>query len=178
MARSPGPGCGASATPCPLLCGSFVTAVLAGMAGVTWKWREAAAANDETQAINDFLIHKLLDQASTRFNPRGARLTVGELLDNASARLKLEFENRPAVEASIRRTIGSAYQSLGLYESAEPQVRETVALDSRLRGPKDRQTLSDTNLLTSVLDAAARYSEAEPLGATESGKLHRCAGPG
>ena len=48
-----------------------VMAVLGGLAGVTWKWREAAVANDETQTINDF-FSKLLDQASPRFNPRGA----------------------------------------------------------------------------------------------------------
>ena len=138
-------------------------AVLGGLAGVTWKWREAAVANDETQTINDFLVHKLLDQAAPRFNPRGASLTVGELLDRTSANLKGEFENRPAVEASIRRTIGSAYQSLGLYDRAEPQFQAAIALDSRVRGPNDRQTLRDVNLLTSVLDDAARYAEAEPL---------------
>ncbi len=140
-----------------------VLAVLGGLAGVTWKWREAALANDETQAINDFLIHKLLDQASTRNNPRGASLTVGELLNTTSDRLKGEFESRPAVEASIRRTLGSAYQSLGLHDRAEPHFQAVIALDSRLLGPNNRQTLRDTNQLTSVLDDAARHAEAEPL---------------
>ena len=137
-------------------------AVLGGLAGVTWKWREADVANDETQTINDF-FSKLLDQAAPRFNPRGASLTVGELLDRTSATLTGEFENRPAVEASIRRTIGSTYQSLGLYDRAEPHFQTAIALDSRVRGPNDRQTLRDVNLLTSVLDDAARYAEAEPL---------------
>ena len=157
--------------PLPAVLGALcVLAVLGGLAGVTWKWREAALANDETQVINNFLIHDLLDQAATRFNPRGASLTVGELLDITSSKLG-ELENRPAVEASIRRTIGSAYQSLGLFDRAEPHFRSLVALDSRVLGPHDRQTLRNANLLTSVLDDAARYAEAEPL----SRKISRAA---
>ncbi len=57
--------------PLPAALGALcVLAVLAGLAGVTWKWREAAAAGQETLAINNFLVHKLLDQAAPRFNPR------------------------------------------------------------------------------------------------------------
>ncbi len=149
-----------------------VMAILGGLAGMTWKWREAALANDETQAINDFLIHRLLDQASTRNNPRGANLTVGELLNTTSDKLKGEFESRPAVEASIRRTLGSAYQSLGLFDRAERHFQAVIALDSRLLGPNDRQTLRDFNQLTSVLDDAARYGEAEPLARRN---LEKCA---
>ena len=53
--------------PLPAVLGVLcVLAVLGGLAGVTWKWREAALANDETQTINNFLIHDLLDQAATR----------------------------------------------------------------------------------------------------------------
>ncbi len=149
--------------PLPAALGAVcVMAVLGGLAGVTWKWREAAVANDETQTINRFLIDDLLAQAAPRSNPRGASLTVGELLDITSSKLG-KLENRPAVEASIRRTLGSAYHSLGLYDRAEPHFQAAIALDSRVHGPNDRQTLRDVNLLTSVLDDAARYAEAEPL---------------
>ena len=63
------------------LAGLLVLAVFTGLAGVTWKWREAAHANRITQKVNTFFIEKLLAQASPRFNPRGASLTIGELLD-------------------------------------------------------------------------------------------------
>jgi tetratricopeptide (TPR) repeat protein len=166
-ARSVGPATRAwmwcRRNPLPAALGALcVMAVLGGLAGVTWKWREAAAANDETQTMNSFLIDDLLAQAAPRSNPRGAGLTVGELLDITSSKLG-KFENRPAVEASIRRTLGSAYHSLGLYDRAEPHFQAAIALDSRVHGPNDRQTLRDVNLLTSVLDDAARYAEAEQL---------------
>ena len=121
------------------------------------------------------MLHKLFDQASPRFNPRGANLTVGELLDRAGGRLKGEFEGQPEVEAAIRRTLGTAYQSLSLYDRAEPHLQTAVELDTQSFGAGDRQTLGDVNLLTSLFDDAGRFAQAEPL-AKESRHLHRCAG--
>jgi tetratricopeptide (TPR) repeat protein/tRNA A-37 threonylcarbamoyl transferase component Bud32 len=152
-------------------------AVIGGLSGVTWKWREAAAARDESMSINHFLVHKLLDQASPRYNPRGAGLTVGELLDRASATVRGEFEGRPMVEASIRRTLGATYQGLGAYVKADPQFREVIELDTRYRGAADRQTLSDVNLLTAMLDEAGRYDEAEPLMRRQLEDCTRALGP-
>jgi tetratricopeptide (TPR) repeat protein len=147
--------------PLPAALGALcITAILGGLAGVTWKWRAAADANDETRTINNFYDEML---AAPALNPRGASLTVGEFLDSISAMLKGQFENRPAVEASIRRRIGSTYQSLALYDRAVPQFQAAIALDTQIRGPNDPQTLRDLNLLTSLLDESARYAEAEPL---------------
>ena len=159
------------------LAGLLALAVIGGLAGVTWKWREAAQARDELMTINHFLVHKLLDQASPRFNPRGADLKVGELLDRASATVKGEFEGRPDLEASLRRTLGSTYQGLGLYAKADPHFREAITLDSRYRGAADRQTLGDMNLLTALLDEAGRLDEAEPLMRRQLEDCTRAIGP-
>jgi eukaryotic-like serine/threonine-protein kinase len=157
------------------LAGLCALSIVIGLAGVTWKWREAVVARDESDSINTFFNHDLLGQA--RLNPRGASLTVGELLDRTSARLGGQFEGRPIVEASIRRTLGSTYQALGLYNQGEPQFRAVVALDSRTKSAHDRQTLSDLNLLTSLLDDAGRFAEAEPLMRKNRDECTRLLGP-
>jgi tetratricopeptide (TPR) repeat protein len=150
--------------PLPSGLGALVLlAVLGGLGGATWKWREASAARAETDAINDFLIHKLLDQASPRFNPRGASLTVEELLERAEARLGGEFEGRPDIEASLRRTLGSTFQGLGLYGKAETHFRAVIELDARSGGPHHRATLRDTNLLGALLAEARKLPDAEAL---------------
>jgi tetratricopeptide (TPR) repeat protein len=143
-----------------LLCG---LATLAGLIGVTWQWQKTVAARTLAEATSDFMLHKLFDQASPRFNPRGANLTVGELLDRAAARLKGEFDGQPEVEAAIRRTLGTAYQSLSLYDRAEPHLHTAIELDRQSLGTRDRQTLGDVNLLTSLLVDTGRYAQAEPL---------------
>jgi serine/threonine-protein kinase len=159
------------------LAGLLALAIFGGLAGITWKWREAVLAHDESETINNFLLHGLLDQASPRYNPRGADLTVGELLDRTTATMGRVFEGRPATEASIRRTLGSTYQGLGLYEQAEPHFREAIRLDSRVRGEHDRQTLGDVNRLAALLDQAERYGEAEPLLRRNLEECTRSLGP-
>ena len=158
------------------LTGLLVLAVIIGLAGVTWKWREAALARDESETINDFLVHKLLDQASPRFNPRGAGLTVGELLDRTSASLGGVFEGRPAVEASIRRTLGSTYQALGLYEKAEPHFRR----GHRARLPCPRRGRSSDPPRRESPDRLARRGRTIRRGRaaleSSSRRLHQVAG--
>jgi serine/threonine-protein kinase len=155
--------------------GLCILSVAVGLAGVTWKWREAAIARDESNSINHFFNDDLLGQAQS--NPRGASLTVGELLDRTSARLGGQFVGRPAVETSIRRTLASTYQALGLYDKAEAQLRVLVAIDSATRGPHDRQSLNDLNLLGSLLVDAGRSAQAEPLLRETSAECTRILGP-
>jgi tetratricopeptide (TPR) repeat protein len=145
------------------LAGLLVLAVLTGLAGITWKWREAARASLITQKVNTFFIQKLLAQASPRFNPRGAGLTIAELLDRTSAQLGREFDGEPEVEAEIRETLGSTYHSLALYDQARPHLEAAIKLNTQLHGPRSRAKLREVNLLTALLDEAGQPSEAEPL---------------
>ncbi len=145
------------------LAGLLLLAVFTGLGGVTWKWREAAQANRITHSMNKLFIDELLAQASPRFNPRGASLTIGELLDRTSFQLGGEFDGEPEVEAQIRETLGSTYHSLALYEQARPHFEAAIRLNSQLHGPRSRATLRDVNLLTELLDESGQYAEAEPL---------------
>src|SRR5207344_1860570 len=98
-----------------------------------------------------------LAQASPRFNPRGASMTIGELLDNTAARLGGEFYGEPEVEAAIRETLGSTYHSMGRYEQARPHLEAAIRLNSQLHGPRGRATLREVNLLTELLDDSGQY---------------------
>jgi serine/threonine-protein kinase len=141
----------------------LVLALTGGMAGVTWKWREAAHERAKAEAVNELLTQRLLAQASLELDPLAKNLTVRELLDRAGSQLGGWLEGQPDIEAKVRETIGGAYLSLGQYEQAEKQLRSAIRLDTQLHGPQHRDTLRATNLLASLLDQTSRSAEAEPL---------------
>jgi len=122
-------------------------ALLLGLAGTTW---QAVRARDEavraaheaetSKAIKEFLVQDLLASAKPEFAP-GRKVTVEEVLANASARIEDAFRERPEIEASIRSTLGQVYMSLGKYPEAEAQLRTAVSLLSDTYGLTHLETL-------------------------------------
>jgi tetratricopeptide (TPR) repeat protein len=147
---------------------------------------EAATA----KAVNDFLQNDLLAQASTRTQARpdvkpDPDLKVRTALDRAAARIEGKFPGQPAVEASIRHTLGETYFHLGMYAEAQRELERAIDLGSRARGAehpdsvRSLKTLGELHIvrgnaadaqavLNRVLDVQRRlYGEAdkEALGA-------------
>jgi len=87
---------------------------------------EAAVAG----AVNAFLTD-MLAQANPETNPLGREWQIGEVLDEAAARLPGAFEDQPRVAAAVRRTVGDAYGALARYDDARDQ------LDAALTGYRD-----------------------------------------
>ncbi len=125
---------------------------------------EAATA----QAINQFLQDDLLAQAgagaqtgpNTRPDPD---LKVRTALDRAAARIGGRFKNRPAVEASLRFTIGKTYLDLGLFAEAQRQLEPAYELIRRALGEEHPYTLDTMNELAGIYQAQGKFAEAEPL---------------
>ncbi|MBW8877301.1 MAG: serine/threonine protein kinase [Acidobacteria bacterium] len=59
---------------------------------------------------------------------RGRELTARELLDRGGAKVLAELKGQPETEAALALTIGKAYRSLGLYDSAAPLLERSLAL--------------------------------------------------
>lgn len=83
---------------------------------------EAATAD----GILEFLLSDVFELALPQ--NLGADLTLGELLDVASARSEERFAERPAVEARVRRTLGTVYRRLGRYADAERELVRAASL--------------------------------------------------
>ena len=141
----------------------LLLALLSGLGGVTWKWREADRERAKAEAVNDLLTHRLLAQASLELDPLAKNLTVRELLDRAGSQLGGWLDGQPEIEAKIRETIGGAYLSLGQYDHAETHLRTAIRLDTQEHGSIYRDTLRTNNLLATLLDQTNRGTEAEPL---------------
>jgi tetratricopeptide (TPR) repeat protein len=145
------------------LAAGLALAVVAGFAGVTWKWREA----DRERATGLKIIgtyQAMLVQAPA------------EVLHRAAAQLGGEYEALPEVNAAVRETLGEGFRAQGLYEYAEPQLRDAVALATKHYGPGHRSTLGATDRLVALLDEAGRGAEAERLARRNLGACRRSLG--
>lgn len=142
-------------------------AVAAGVAGVAWQASVARAQRDsaiaahaEADRANEFL-QSILESANA-FSRAGHDVTVREVLEGSAERARAELAEHPAVLAPSLAMIGGAYTSLGLYERAEPLLREALALTREI-GAAPGHVAERLNDLATLLYARGELEEAEAL---------------
>jgi serine/threonine protein kinase/tetratricopeptide (TPR) repeat protein len=148
--------------------GLALLSLLGGMAATLRQAHRTAVQQQITTAVNDFLRNDLLAQAgaSRQAGPGTTPdpdLKVRTALDRAAARIEGKFAGQPVVEASIRQTIGEAYEDLGLYPQAERHVERALDLRRRILGDRDSETLASMNTMAGLLGDQGKYAEAEAL---------------
>lgn len=126
--------------------------------GMTDAHRQRDREARKAEEINRFLQGMLASADPTR---EGRHVTVLEVVDQAAARVDHELEGLPDVEAAVRSTLGTTYQSLSKYEQAEEQFREVVALYKLRPGPQRLEAADVMDKLAAILSAKANFEEAE-----------------
>ena len=126
----------------------------------------ALRAEQSARAVNDFLQNDLLAQAGARAQASAGiqpdpNLTVRTALDRAAARIAGRFDSQPGVEASIRRTIGTAYLDLDRMPDAEAQLQRAADLAARALGPDHPDTLAALDTLGVVYNYESKYTAAK-----------------
>lgn len=122
--------------------------VLAGGLGLSswgfWQARQAQQATQvaarEAESVARFVTEDFLQSA----DPIGAarpQLTVTQLLDEASARLKERLRDQPQAEAKILYALARAYQGMGDWASARQRLAEAVEQSASAFGPDHPNTL-------------------------------------
>jgi eukaryotic-like serine/threonine-protein kinase len=145
------------------LVSALIAAVLLGLAGIGWQWREADRQRLHAQRLLDYLSNRLLAQASTEANPQGANVTVREILDRQASRIGGEFQDEPGFEAPLRETIGNTYHSLGLLDPAEKQLRRALELINGLEGANSLASIRIATRLGRVVGDKGGLVEGERL---------------
>ncbi len=103
-----------------------------------------AAREDEADAraaaeqVSEFLRSVLA--AANPQKAQGAEITVSQIVDQALERADGAFENRPAVEAPVRLTLGQTLDGLGRHADAEVQLERARALFEQVYGPMHAET--------------------------------------
>jgi tetratricopeptide (TPR) repeat protein len=111
---------------------------------------EDARTAAETEARKAERIQGFLRDMLTSVDPaqaQGRDVTVREVLDRAAADAEEALAEEPEVRAEIRLTLGMAYQSLGLYDEAEPHLQASLAERRSLFGERHLLTAASVRQL-------------------------------
>ncbi len=148
----------------------FVVLIL-GVIASTWEAVQARHAEKKAQqqsavaqAVNDFLQHDLLAQASAYNQSKpDPNITVRTVLDRAAKNIQGKFKDQPEVDVAVRETIGDAYTDLGLYPEARKQLEPALELSRRTLGAESPKTVDVLARLGSVAGLQQKYPEAEKM---------------
>jgi len=119
--------------------------------------REAETARQTANFLTD--LFEVVDPGEAR----GNTITAREILDRGSRRIDVELGDQPIVQSSLMTTMGTVYESLGLYEEAQELLARALERRSELYGPDDLLVAETLNDLGTVKRRAAEYDEAEGL---------------
>jgi serine/threonine protein kinase/tetratricopeptide (TPR) repeat protein len=132
--------------------------------------RIAVAEAEKATAISELLQEAL--QSANPDKARGTDYTVRQLLDEISAEIKDQFQDKPEVEASLHATIGNSYRRLEKLDKAGPHLEAALELRRRHFGsesPEVADSLADYSWYLVEVGAAKRAFAA----AQEAMAIHR-----
>lgn len=142
----------------------------AGLAGVLWQARAKLREAKKAEAVKMFLVDALT-QASPE-QSKGEDLTVREMLDRATPRISKELAGEPEIEAELLGVVGETYYDLGLFDRAEPLVRQALEKKRAIYGEESAEAAGQLERLGVLLWDQGRYDEAEAV-LSESLAAHR-----
>jgi eukaryotic-like serine/threonine-protein kinase len=140
--------------------------------------RERDRANHEAQAaerVSDFLVGTF--KVSDPDQARGNKITAREVLDRGARQIDTELAGQPYLQARLMITMSRVYEGLGLYEPARQLAQKAVALQQRVLGPGNQETLASQSLLARLLEYQAHYPESEKLYRDTLERQERAFGP-
>ncbi len=150
-----------------------LVSLLTGLAASTTLFlREKAALGRESgeraraqrESANNAQTAKFLSDLLAGASPEQAQGKVPTLLDVvelAAQWIGRGMQDQPAVEASLRNTIGSTFFSLGRYPEARKQFAAGLQLALATLGEKDRLTLRLRDNMALILRKERDYAKAE-----------------
>jgi tetratricopeptide (TPR) repeat protein/predicted Ser/Thr protein kinase len=154
----------------PVVAGAaaVVISLVLGVLGTSWQAVAATSQSERAQreAANATASMQILVGMLEAANPEervGREPTVRETLDATAASIDQLAHGNAVVEATVRNTIGTVYQSLGQFETAEAMLREAARLFELADGPRAPTTLTARRNLGGALIDLGRLDDAEAL---------------
>ena len=138
--------------------------------------RRAEAEAEAATKVAEFLVE--LFQVNDPSEALGNTITAREILDRGADRIERELVGQPALQGRLMETMGSVYTSLGLYEEAEPLLRQSLEVRRGALGDASPEVASGLHALAWLYRTQWRLDEALPMAREAAELLERFAGPG
>jgi eukaryotic-like serine/threonine-protein kinase len=146
---------------------SSFLALAASRAEATARTEAARAkrSEEESKAVLQFFQKKVLSAARPKGHQGalGKDATIRAAVDAAEPGIETSFAGQPAVEASIRDTLGESYSYFGEPDLAIRQLERALALRRQVLGLDHPETLATMNALALAHEDAGNPSDAVSL---------------
>jgi serine/threonine-protein kinase len=108
---------------------------------------EAARADRVVEFLKNVFLEASPDESE------GRSLTAAQLLERGVSRVRTDLSDEPVVQADLMTVMGDVYRGLGLYEEAEAQLLQALAIRRETGAPQDSglaELLSTLSVVTRV----------------------------
>ena len=121
---------------------------------------KAIAAEKTARQVSSFLIDlfKVADPTKT-----GGAVTAREILDRGAQRVRTELDGQPLVQARLMETLGSVYDSIGLYDQAQSLLETSLATRRKLLGEDNLDTASSLAAVGNLWHDKGEFAKAKPM---------------
>ncbi|HKU15383.1 MAG TPA: serine/threonine-protein kinase [Steroidobacteraceae bacterium] len=113
---------------------AFATITFVQAQRIAYERDVATAERSRAEQVSSFLVE--LFELSDPSRSRGNQVTARELLDIGARRVNLGLTDQPETRATLLGTIGTVYQSLGLYSDSVTLLEEGLESRIRIHGPR------------------------------------------
>jgi eukaryotic-like serine/threonine-protein kinase len=113
---------------------TFATVTFVQSKRIAYERDIATTQRARAEQVSSFLVE--LFELSDPSHSRGNQVTARELLDIGARRVNLGLADQPETRAMLLGTIGSVYESLGLYADSVQLLEEALRTRIRLHGPR------------------------------------------
>jgi tetratricopeptide (TPR) repeat protein len=145
------------------IAGMLITSALAVAAWLARNEAILQKALAEQEAETSKRVTTFIVDLFEIYNPDegvGSTITAREILDRGAARIESELAGQPAIQATLMDTMGTIYTGLGLYPTAIPLMRESLAKRKELPGDTVSEIAKTLGHLGEALMLNGDYAEA------------------
>ncbi len=125
----------AASTAAVVTLAAFATITFVQAQRIAYERDIATTERTRAEQVSSFLVE--LFELSDPSRSRGNQVTARELLDIGARRVNLGLADQPETRATLLGTIGTVYQSLGLYSDSVALLEEGLKSQIAIHGPQD-----------------------------------------